>query len=183
MRAIAWITVLSTGLLACSGIQVSSDYDPNADFSALRSYAWLDARSGVEGDREDVTSLLDRRIRSAIDEELASKGFALVDRSKAQVLVSYHLGVEKKLDVDTIYQSYGYRGGYYGGGGIAQTTVREYEEGTMLIDIIDAPAKQLVWRGSGQARLRRTSSPEQREERVREAVTEILEDFPPGAKH
>jgi hypothetical protein len=177
---LAWVAV--AGSIACSGIRVTTDYDPNADFSDVRSYAWLDENSGVQGDRPDVASLLDRRVRSAVDSELQGKGIAAVDRSAAKVLVTYHLGVESKLDVNTINSGYGY--GRYGryGGISTTTTVHEYQEGTLLIDVIDPETKQLVWRGSGQARLRDYSTPEQREQRVKEAVKEILADFPPGAK-
>jgi hypothetical protein len=186
MRISVWLAIASIAAsFACSGIRVTTDYDPKADFSHVRSYAWIDERSGVEGDRADVTSLLDRRVRSAIDAELQHKGIALVDKSAAKVLVSYHLGVETKLDVNTIntgYGGYGYRGyGRYGGIS-STTTVSEYQEGTLLIDVIDPAAKQLVWRGSGQARIRQRSTPEERKARIDEAVKEILEKFPPGAE-
>ena len=181
MRIIAWLAIASIATsFACSGIRVQTDYDPSADFSNVRSYAWFDERSGVQGDRQDVTSLLDRRVRSAIDTELQRKGIALVDDSAASVLVSYHLGVETKLDVDTINTGYGY-GAYGRYGGISTTTtVREYQEGTLLIDVIDPSANKLVWRGSGQARIRQSSTPEDRKARIDEAVKEILEKFPPG---
>ena len=183
MRTFTWLALVSAaGWLACSGIRVTTDYDPNADFSDVRSYAWLDENSGVEGDRADVASLLDRRLRAAVESELQSKGIAPTDRSKAKVLVTYHLGVETKLDVNTINTGYGY--GPYGryGGISSTTTVHEYQEGTLLIDMVEPSSKQLVWRGAGQARIREYSTPEEREQRVNEAVKQILEDFPPGAK-
>ncbi len=179
--------VSSLGGFACSGLTVATDFDPNADFSKIRSYAWLDERSGVEGDRNDVSGLLDQRIRRAIDAELLGKGLANLERASADVLVSYHLGVEKKLDVRTIHSGYGYGGGWhrgygrYGGYGAgSETYVSEYEEGTFLIDLIEPAKKQLIWRGSGQARVRRSSSPEDREERIREVVAKVLATYPPG---
>jgi hypothetical protein len=183
MRTTAWLALVSAaGWIACSGVRVTTDYDPSADFSDVSSYAWLDERSGVQGDRPDVSSLLDRRVRSAVDAELQSKGLSRVDPSAAKVLVTYHLGVESKLDVNTINSGYGY--GRYGryGGISTTTTVSEYQEGTLLIDVVEPESKQLVWRGSGQARLREYATPEQREQRISEAVKQILEDFPPGAK-
>jgi hypothetical protein len=181
MRGIAVVTLSLAAFAACSTVRVTTDYDPEVDFATVDTYAWLDQRSGVEGDRADVTSLLDQRIRHAIDDVLQGKGLALVPRDEARVLVSYHLGVETKLDVNTIHTGYGYGRGWYGAGGSTHTTVREYEEGTLLIDLVDALSRQLVWRGSGEARVRRSTSPEQREERIRKAVAEILADFPPDA--
>jgi Domain of unknown function (DUF4136) len=183
MRRLVWLALVSAaGWIACSGVRVTTDYDPSADFSGVRSYAWLDEQSGVEGDRPDVASLLDRRVRGAIETELQGKGIARVDRSAAKVLVTYHLGVEKKLDVNTINSGYGY--GRYGryGGIHSTTTVTEYQEGTLLIDLVDPTSKQLVWRGAGQARIREYSTPEEREQRVGEAVKLILEKFPPGVE-
>ena len=180
MRSISWLAIASiAATFACSGIRVQTDYDPKADFSNVRSYAWFDERSGVQGDRQDVTSLLDRRVRSAVDAELQGKGIELVDRGAAKVLVSYHLGVETKLDVNTMNSGYG-SGAYGRYSGISTTTVSEYQEGTLLIDVIDPSAKQLVWRGSGQARIRQSSAPEDRKARIDQAVKQILEKFPPG---
>ena len=34
---------LLLGLTACSGISVAHDYDPQADFSALKTYSWYAA--------------------------------------------------------------------------------------------------------------------------------------------
>lgn len=167
--------------VACSGVRVSTDYDPSVDFTGFGSYAWLDDSSGVEGDREDVTSLLDRRIRQAIEDELEAKGLARVERDEAEVLVSYHLSVDKKLDVDTINTGVGYYRGWYGASAHTETIVREYEEGTLLVDLVEPGSRQLVWRGSGQSRLRESSSPEQREQRVRQVVGAILKDYPPAS--
>ena len=182
--------VCGLGGLACSSLKVATDFDPNADFTKIRSYAWLDERSGVEGDRNDVSSLLDQRIRRAIDAELLGKGLAISDRESADVLVSYHLGVEKKLDVNTIHTGHGYGAGWHGGygrygaygGGRTETYVSEYEEGTFLVDLIEPSKKELIWRGSGQARVNRSSSPEDRKKRIREVVEKVLAAYPPGAK-
>ena len=180
MRTIARsVLALTLTCLACSGIRVTTDYDPSADFTRLRSYAWLDEQSGVEGDRSDVTSLLDRRVRRAVDAEMQRKGLSAVDRGQADVLVAYHLGVETKLDVNTINSGYG--GGPYGyrGGVYSHTTVTEYQEGTLLIDVVEPKAKQLIWRGSGQARIWKSTTPAEREKRIDQAVGEILKSFPP----
>lgn len=178
--------VLLVGAGCASRIKVATDFDPNFDFSQVRSFAWLDDRSGVEGDRADVSSLLDQRIRSAIEADLLGKGLALADQTSADVLVSYHLGVEQKLDVNTIHTGYGYGYGYrrgYGYRGVGTTTtVDQYEEGTLLIDLIQPGDKQLVWRGSGRARVKQSTTPEERDQRVREAVTVILAGFPPTPK-
>ena len=64
-------------------------------------------------------------------------------------------------------------------GGYADAVVREYEEGTLLIDVLRPGSGELPWRGSAQARLREQPSLEAREKRVREGVEAILQQFPP----
>ena len=169
---------LSAGL-ACSTVRVSTDYDPSVEFARLQTYDWLDERSGVEGDREDVRGLLDRRIRSAVEDELSGKGLSR-DDAAPDLLVTYQLAVDTKLDIDTLHTGLGYGRGWYGGGlATSQTIVREYDEGTLLIDLVDPASRQLVWRGTGVSRVRDAKSPEQREEIVRDTVSRILESFPP----
>ena len=48
-----------------------------------------------------------------------------------------------------------------------------------MIDFVDAPARRLVWRGSGTRRLSRDPKPERVTQRVNDAVDEILGQFPP----
>ncbi len=89
------------------------------------------------------------------------------------------------MDYQTIYDDYGYGWGRYGRFGIGTTTSRttttEWEEGTLLIDIIDGRNTELMWRSVGQAKLseqRRT--PEEAQERANEVAAKMLADFPPG---
>jgi hypothetical protein len=50
-----------------------------------------------------------------------------------------------------------------------------------VIDFVDAQRKQLVWQGTGQTRLRRSSTPQRREQRVREVVNAIRARYPPAS--
>jgi hypothetical protein len=56
---------------------------------------------------------------------------------------------------------------------------RQYREGTLILDVVDAGSDKVVWRGSAQAELTGASDPGAREARIREAVRGILERFPP----
>ncbi len=186
----ATVTLLSlfalTIGLACSNLKISSDWDTEVDYSKINSYAWIGLGSGVEG-IEGPGSLLDQRIRRAVQETLSSKGFSEVDRQQADVLVSYHIGIETKLDVQTVHRGggYGYGGygryhGYGGRGGFAETRVTQYDEGTFLLDLIDPQKMELIWRGSAQSRISQQTSPEKREQRVREVVEKVLAQYPPS---
>jgi hypothetical protein len=165
--------------LGCSGIRVNSDYDPATDFAPLRSFAWIEAQGAAGTPSGPSQPLFDQRVRRAVDESLTQRGLKKVDRAAADFLVQYYIAIDKKLQVDTNTYGYGYGRYGYGGMGYSQTTVREYEEGTLLLDFVDPTRKELVWRGSGTTRIRSTTKPEERDKRVREVVTKILDQFPP----
>jgi hypothetical protein len=64
--------------------------------------------------------------------------------------------------------------------GWTETRVEQYEEGTLVIDFVDSPARRLVWRGAGTRRLSRDPQPDRLTQRVNEAVDDILAQFPPN---
>ena len=51
------------------------------------------------------------------------------------------------MSAATISAHYGYGWGWYGSGR-TNTYVNEWDEGTLLVDIVDAASNELVWRGS-----------------------------------
>jgi uncharacterized protein DUF4136 len=55
------------------------------------------------------------------------------------------------------------------------TDVELYEEGSLLLDIVDVGERRLVWRGIAQAKMDPTPTPEERNERVRVALHAMLE--------
>lgn len=174
--------LLALGLASgCSSVQVESDWNPSIDFARLHSYAWLEEGPLHTGDPRFDNALLDGRIRQATDRTLAAKGYAKAPHDSADFLVAYQVTAEKKVDLVTIYDGYGY--GWRGwGGGVARTYATEYQVGTLLLDVLDPKTKLLVWRGSGSDVLRESRTPEERDRLVQEAVQKILAQFPPPAR-
>ena len=168
--------------LACSTLRVSDDYDPAVDFAKYHTYAWLPDQPTPTGRPRLDSPLVQDRIHKAIDAALAAKGYRLSAESP-DFLVRYDLTAERRVDVSTYdtpyYSRYGYRMA------LPETVVREYDEGSLIIDVADAQQKRVIWRGIGQARLRGESAPTdpaQVKERVDEVVNGVLEKFPPKAK-
>ena len=171
---------LATALIACSNVKVSSDYDPDVDFASLYTYRWApdfeppEIAPGVSDD------LLYNRIHNAIDSHLRARGFRAQTHPEPDVWVAYHIGFDRKIEVDTIYRDHagwGRRGYGYGGYGYADTVVREYEEGTLLIDLLRPGSGELIWRGSGRTRLKELKTPEARTKAVDKIVGKILEQI------
>jgi hypothetical protein len=79
------------------------------------------------------------------------------------------------------YGRYGARGGVGIGYGIpVESTTYQYKVGTLIIDVIDARQKRLVWRGSGERTLGEEQTPEKRTEIINTTVNEVLGRFPPA---
>jgi hypothetical protein len=166
----------------CTSIQVTSDYDPAADFSRLKSFAWAPVHEQGAPDARLDNDPLDKRVRKAIDKQLAEKGFQYVMGGEPDFWVTYHAGVENKVDVQTLYRSYPYRPGYVAWGGYSETIVRDFDQGTLIVDIVSPSSSKLIWRGTAQAEVHQNSSPEKRTKLVNDAVAKILSKFPPEQK-
>jgi hypothetical protein len=171
---------------ACSSVRTHYDFDPGTDFSAWRSYGWYPAESPRTGDPRLDNPLLHGRIEAAVDRTLAEQGYTRAADGAPDFYANYHLSTEQRLDVRTMNRSYmggprgaGWGGAGWGGVGWTETTVDQYEEGTLVIDFIDLPSRRLVWRGSGTRRLARRPNADQVTQRVNEAVAEVLSQFPP----
>ena len=54
--------------------------------------------------------------------------------------------------------------------------------GTLIVDLVDASQKQLVWRGTATKTLDPSSSPEQKQASLQKALDEMFEKFPPPKK-
>ncbi len=162
-------------LVSCSSISVVTDYDHGRDFSNLKTFAIYKGKA-VPGDELAKHPLIKDRIIQAVKAELESKGFQFTDDESASFVVVLHAGTREKMQV-TNWGSYGWYDpwwGPYGGGGV---DVSQYDEATLVIDIVDAKDKKLVWRGKATKVV--DGSTVQDPVELRKIVAEILKDFPP----
>ena len=169
-------------LFGCSSVTVSQDYEIGADFSKYRSFDWVSAQQPKTGDIRVDNPLLDARIRSAVEQTLTEKGFRKETGGRSDMHVAYHLTIRSKIEGDTFRSGVGYgRYPYWGGAGF-ETTIRQYDEGMLVIDIGDAAANRLIWRGTGTRRVTEKTNPEKSIRIVNQTVNEILNQFPPQPK-
>ena len=182
------LALVTLALAGCSQLRVTTEYDRSADFGALHTYAWRPGAPAETGDPRINTKRLDAVVRGAVDRVLASKGYqSAASGTTADFLVGYHVVVRQKTSAAEIDRTYGYghgggwggSSGYGGWGGWSTTQVYAYDEGTLLIDVIDPPTMNLLWRGTGTRVIAQGKSREKRAARVNEAVEQILAKFPP----
>ena len=177
---------LATG---CSTLQIQTDYDPEVNFSTLRTYAWLERPPAADGDpRVDDNPLLHQRIHTAIDAGLQTAGYTMAGPAEADFLISYYITIDDMTSVTYINNYWGYgpgwgsryhhtRPGFYPV--YSQPVVFEYEQGTLVLDIIQPEGRKLVWRGVASRELDYSASPEARQERLDKTIDAILANFPP----
>ena len=173
-------------LLACAGglllfasiawAKVVFDFDPAADFSSFSTFAWIDREGSIESQLPDH---LRRRLRRVTEEVLATKGLepAFVP-PQTDLLLTYYFSVSQEFRVDyvpySLYQPYGY--GYWGGYGYSYTQVRRYNQGTIVLDIVDARTHQLVWVGILDKEVQSANPPGKK---IEKSVKKLLKNFPP----
>lgn len=155
--------ILAAGLAGCSGIGVERDYDRTYDFSRVKTWAWApDGRSAAE------TDLVRERIEGAVERELAAKAYEKVGADEADVWIRTFAAAERQVKAEPFYGL-----GYYG------QDLRVFDEGTLVVDVVSPRERRLLWRGTARGAIDRDATPEERDERVAEAVGKILEAFPP----
>jgi hypothetical protein len=122
------------------------------------------------------SSLIDSRIRTAIDTQLRAKGYIAVTNSQSDFLVSYHAGLKDLIKGASTQHYIGDRAH-----GTFTTTrdIQSYNEGTLLIDIVDAKSQQLVWQAFTQGNVDQSLGPRERDEKVNTVVRAMLSHFPP----
>ena len=197
-RLLAIPFALGLALLACeTPIQVDVDVDPDVHMNAFQSYAWISKEPlipQVKGvtTRPPISPIDDKRIRTAVDAQLAAKGWKEVgDPDQADLVVSYGIGAESKTEVvETPNASIGYGRvwghpyGYGYGNWYAGSTVRtkQYTQGSLTLEFFDRQKKQAVWVGWASTRLAsRNLSSEARSALIQRAITKILGSFPPAS--
>jgi len=163
---------------ACSSVEVHNDFDVEANFAAYHTYNWIAQPVNATGSAQaaqERNTLLDKRIRSAVDAQMAAKGFRL-EASSPDLLVVYHTGLADKVSVTD--WGYTYAGSYWGWAG-RDIDVSTYTEGTLIVDLVEAAGKELVWRGSATGTVDPSASPEKRERRLNDAVARMFTQYPP----
>lgn len=161
--------------------KVRTDYAHATDFTKFKTYKWVKV-----GNSSQVNQLVDQRITSTIDSELAKEGLKKVD-DNPDLLVDYQVALTSETQLTTFDSGgggYGYGGrwgyGWGGGGGISTTTSSTIPIGTLVVDLNDPAQKQLVFRGTATDTL--SDKPENNAKKIQKAVKKIFEKYPPKPK-
>jgi hypothetical protein len=169
-------------LNACATtLEATTDFDQQFDFSPVRKLAILPVdRASLSTIK--VSDMQIARVDEALRSELERKGFEVVsDTAAADAFITWHLVTEERTDVRT-YNSMSYYNCWRCGPNVSDVSVRQYTQGTFIVDLIDPVRNRSVWRSVIESRLQSEPDPGSAEsaQRRAEAARAVFDQFPPA---
>jgi hypothetical protein len=179
------VAVMTAGLHA--GMKVKVEFDKEFDFTKVHTYAWHPDGAGevkilemTGDDPEAIRTRWEPTIKDAVEQELAKRGIVPATDGKPDLFLHYYFLAGPNSESQ-------YRGQFVGAippwglpdFEMTTTSLKIFEQGTLVLDIINAPVRQIVWRSIAQAEVNRQNTMEKRAQRIREGVAGLLGKFPP----
>jgi len=182
---IAWVPS------GCSSNKVVTDYDRGATFLELRTYDWMPGPQRTPDDPRIPDAALDTRIRHAIANALAAKGYTRRTNKAPDFFIGYHAAHRTALTVEDVDTYYGYdverawsiadnRNALARGTIGGRVYAYRYAVGTLILDIVDPTMKHLMWRGAAYGALDADDPPEASNRPLRAFIDQMLQAFPPN---
>ena len=178
LQALLAAALVAVVTACATPLEATTDFDSDFDFSGVQKIAFTPVnRMDVATVR--ISDMQISRINEALADELQRKGLQVVeDASEADMLLTWHLVTQERTDVRT-YNSMSAYNCWRCGPSVSDVSVRQYTQGTFIVDMIDPIRNQSAWRSIIESRLSSDPSPEDSAERRVEAARAILADFPP----
>lgn len=169
------VAIMAMMLGSCSSVSYVTDWDAHYDFSRASTFAWYELPERPNrGPASPVpNAFVASRIRSAVTDDLSLKGLAPTKPGQSDLLVTYHIALQRNMQV--YYGGWGhpYRGCWGWGGGYS--SARMVTKGTLIVDVLDGDRRSLVWRGIAEGAF---TKPNPSESEVAKIVSRLLVDFP-----
>ena len=139
-------------LIVCcaSMLRIRVDADPRVDLSSYHTFGFLEP---LTTDKVDYSTLLSLRLKEATRRELEKRGYRYT-QSNPDLLVNFNVNIMQRQELradpaPVHYGYYRYRFGLYDPWPDYPYDIYtvNYKVGTLIIDLVDAARKQLVWQG------------------------------------
>jgi hypothetical protein len=135
---------------------VSTDVAPGANFSSYRTYTWVSTLPPA-----GLNPVMYQRIIADFDAALANKGYQKADSADLSLAIT--VGEQQKTDVE----SWGRLG--------LQTSVYQYTQGQLSLDVFDTKTKRALWHGQ----VSKTFNPDKPDPTaVDKSITKLMKGFP-----
>ncbi len=123
------------------------------------TWAWAPFTTS-SADPRVANDIMQERMQVAVEAAMADHGLRRAPRTDARYLVSYHIAVANKVDAKVYNNGYqtgvacGFRGCVRGYAYSAPTVdIKQYAEGTLIIDITERDSGKLVWRAASKKKV------------------------------
>ena len=188
--ALSVMLVVALATLVHAGMKVKAEFDMEYDFSKPRTFGWHPDGAGEVkllmregGDPEQIRARWEPTIKDAVQQEMTKRGLTPATSGVPDLYLNYYFLSGPNSEAQT-------RGQFIGAippWGVPDfemttTSLKIFEQGTLILDLIDGPKRQITWRGIAEAEVDRQRTPVEREKRLREAVVELLKKYPPKIK-
>jgi hypothetical protein len=161
-------------------VEVRTAVAPDAQFAGRTTFRILHvpaAQDGASLTADDPmldNSITNRAIREEIRNAFEKRGYRFSPEA-ADLDVAFYASAAPKLDIRTFDYGYTWRGFPR-----QYVDVEQYEEGTVIVDVVDPATHRLLWRGQGVARV--DPDPNKYVKEIRKAVDKIVEKFPSATR-
>lgn len=181
------VGLLAALLLAgcATGPRVSTEADPEADFSRYRTFAFY---SPLAIERDGYSSASSERMKAAARAQMEARGYVYATDGRPDLWLNINAYTQQRTDVSTMptidyayYYSYRARGYYVVPYWRDRTDVYRYTEGTLNVDLVDVERNRLVWEGIAVGRVSRYKDPAERDARIDSTMAEIFAHYPYSA--
>lgn len=171
-RPLALLLVLLT-LAGCGSSAVFMDYSIAGLWSNYRTYNWL-----PEPRAEAIGPLAENpanrtSIEEAVDWALKNRGL-MKNEQNPDYLVAYYAGKTDAIDPSVWGYAYGPKENYED----EQGPPHSFKGGTLVIDLVDAKTKELMWRGWS-AGVVNAPNQDKTDNSIRDVVKKIMAEYPP----
>jgi len=163
----------SLGLASCSPFQVRSDYAQSANFSSYKTYK-------LRIDDLKINDIDKDRVLNELSKQLQAKG--LQSGENPDLIINVKANHKKITEINSSnpYGMYGWGGPFGWGVGMNRTWTSNYNEGAVIVDMIDAQTQKLVWQGIGSGIS--VDRPKTKEKQIPQIMEEIMANYPPEMK-
>jgi uncharacterized protein DUF4136 len=186
LSAIAVVALVSTTTAA--KVEVRSERDKTYDFRHARTWAWDPTEHGkvlMARSAEDDPAAVQRRfgptIVEAIAAELGQRGLTAAVSEPSDVRVHYYLLVTVGFDSQTLGQFLPAMPEWDLPPFAPQTTsIDVVQRGALVVDAVSTALHRVIWRSVGRTDIHDMRNDDERRQRIRSVVHEIVKTFPKG---
>ena len=189
VAALTVCALASLGIQGSAAVKVRTQFTKSFDFAKAKTWSWHQGGPGevkmartADDDPEVVRQRAEPIILDAVAAELPQRGLTASAAGAAPDLeIKYYVLITIGTDAQQIGQ---FLPAVTAWGlppfAAATQSYKVIERGSLVLDI--SANKEVVWRGIGQAELKPGQPAEKRATLLREAVRDILKEYPPKKK-